>query len=268
MAGRRRKGNPLLTRIILISVAVHIIALPILAHFGAFKKISQGLGLTQVVVLSPPPEKARPEVKKEQRAVRKTTAKGKAAGGHKPSGPKSNLNQPKVVAARGPETGGSAEPTVDANGTGKAGQLPTPLVTKTTGSTPPKVDSTPAVTAPTPKPTPEPITKPVPEKPAQPAPEVKAPRVPVLTEVAATFNPSPTIPDDLRAEALHTTVSAQFIVSAAGVPEAVQIVRSSGNDELDRLALETAKKWRFKPATRDGQPIESKVILHIEFEVQ
>jgi protein TonB len=58
------------------------------------------------------------------------------------------------------------------------------------------------------------------------------------------------------------------MVSPEGSPTDVKIIKSSGNDELDSVALDAAKKWRFKPATRDGQPIESRVILHIEFEVQ
>ena len=60
---------------------------------------------------------------------------------------------------------------------------------------------------------------------------------------------------------------AEFTVGKDGAPAQVQIVRSSGNPELDRLALDTARKWRFKPATRDGQPIESVVRLHIQFQV-
>ena len=51
---RRRQKNPLLMRIIVISVAVHIVALPVLAHFGAFKKIQEHFVEAKIVVLPPP----------------------------------------------------------------------------------------------------------------------------------------------------------------------------------------------------------------------
>ncbi|HEY5633930.1 MAG TPA: energy transducer TonB, partial [Burkholderiaceae bacterium] len=35
----------------------------------------------------------------------------------------------------------------------------------------------------------------------------------------------------------------------------VRLKRSSGSDVLDQTAIETVKKWRFRPATVDGQPV-------------
>ena len=58
-----------------------------------------------------------------------------------------------------------------------------------------------------------------------------------------------------------------FVVGPDGMPIRVTVSQSTGNNELDRIALDAAKQWRFKPATRDGQPVESRVRLHIEFQV-
>jgi len=38
---RRKQGNPLLLRIFGIAVLIHVIAIPILAKFGAFKKVQK-----------------------------------------------------------------------------------------------------------------------------------------------------------------------------------------------------------------------------------
>ena len=264
MAGRRRKGNPLLVRIILISIGVHIVVLPILAYFGAFKKVSF-LGLTPEVVILPPPPKdqTRPEVKKQaQKAVHKAAGKGSLA---KRSGPKTNYTHPPVVAARGPADSTGTGSTIDTNGSGAVG-LPPKVVAANKPSGGGNGNEAGA------NPAPQPTTHTAPAESIPAATPVAtpkpAPHAPVLTEVSPTYNPSPVIPDDLRSDAMDATVTAQFMVSPSGAPTDVRIVKSSGNEQLDSLALESARKWRFKPATRDGEPIESRVILHIEFEVQ
>jgi len=35
----------------------------------------------------------------------------------------------------------------------------------------------------------------------------------------------------------------------------IRLKQSSGSALLDRTAVDTVKKWRFKPATVDGQPV-------------
>ena len=47
-------------RIILISVLIHIVALPVLAHFGAFKKIQRGLNMIETQLVSLPPPRRNP----------------------------------------------------------------------------------------------------------------------------------------------------------------------------------------------------------------
>ena len=92
---------------------------------------------------------------------------------------------------------------------------------------------------------------------------------PVFTQATPLegHQPQPTIPDDLRSDALDKTFVAEVTVGPDGMPNSVTVSQSTGSNELDRLAMDTAKQWRFKPATRDGQPIESRVRLRIEFQV-
>jgi periplasmic protein TonB len=279
---RRKQKNPLLMRIFVISILAHILILPILAHFGAFKKIQQHFVEIQAVRLPPPPapEKPKQEAKKQPKAPEKVAQKAKrgpTTSHTRQAAQKSNFTQPKVVASGGAGGTGEGGPTVNNDlANGKAGQLPT--VATTTAA--------PTVKAPEPAPKqPEaPKTPEAPkeiarvEKPVMKAPEVKAPepkapepKAPVFTEAAPAIptdqEPKPAIPDDLRADALDKMCVVRFTISPDGKPTRVEIAQSSGSDELDRAALDAARQWKFTPATRDGAPVESQVNLHIEFQV-
>ena len=263
---RRRQGNPLLMRIFLISVGVHIVLLPILAYFGAFKKIQQGLSHMEVMVLPPPPEERSKPVETHQKQTKKPAQTKN--GAKKAGGPKSNLNQPKVVADKS-DTASDHGPTVDANGSGVAGQLPSikkqveQPVAKTGSDGTDKTEvakkdiETPSVTKPTV---------------VNPDPPVKAitpkPLTPVFTSAEPDFTPLPVIPDELRTEDLSASMIVEFTVSKTGEVADSQVIRSCGVKELDRVALETVKRWKFRPATIDGLPTQGKVRLTVEFEVR
>ena len=45
-------------------------------------------------------------------------------------------------------------------------------------------------------------------------------------------------------------------VSQDGGVTEVKLKKSSGSALLDQTAIETVKKWRFKPATVDGRPVD------------
>ncbi len=83
----------------------------------------------------------------------------------------------------------------------------------------------------------------------------------------AIYSPSPIIPPYLRNQELHSSAVIEFNIAASG-ELAARLVASSGNEELDAIAIRTAKTWRFHPAERDHVPIESKIRLRIVFEIQ
>ena len=83
----------------------------------------------------------------------------------------------------------------------------------------------------------------------------------------AIFAPQPVIPSYLRNQELNTHVVIDFLVNSQG-HATPRLVSSSGNEELDALALETVKTWQFRPAEKDHKPIDSKVRLRILFEVK
>jgi len=83
----------------------------------------------------------------------------------------------------------------------------------------------------------------------------------------AVFAPPPVIPSYLQNQELKANVVIDFFITSQGsvMPK---LVGSSGNDELDAIAVNTAKKWQFRAAEKDHKPVDSKVRLRIVFQVQ
>lgn len=83
----------------------------------------------------------------------------------------------------------------------------------------------------------------------------------------AVFTPAPVLPSYLQDQDKSTAVVIEFFITAQGgvIPK---LLRSSGNEELDALAIQTAKRWQFRPAEQDHKAIDSKVRLRILFEAQ
>jgi protein TonB len=257
---RRRKGNPLLAKIVGYVILFHLILLPIAAKFGVFKDIQKHYINTELVNL--PPEKVKPQAKQpERKAPQKVASKGAKGRARGPQNqPHQALSHPNLIAGAPAGAGGGDGPSVNTNGTGPAGGLPNVVP-----SAAPKPVSVPTP-APVTTPTPAPVTIPTPT-PRPPTPAPPPPHVPVYTDAEPVDEPKPTLPDTLRADSLDSTAVAEFTVDADGSPTDVRIITSAGNPDLDQLVLQAARKWRFKPATRDGQPIPSVIRLHVEFQV-
>jgi protein TonB len=263
---RRRNKNPLLMRIIVVTVGIHMIALPIAAHFGAFDKLKQRFGEARVVLVPLPKQEKEKQQAKEHKTKPKT-AKSQGKAVVKRGGPaKANPNRQKVVAVNTPgDTGAGDGPTIEQGTNTNVGVVPpqkTDSVTnKSTGGggndvTPPPTKPPATTSATPPIPVPKAI---VAEKPKH---------VPVYAEPEQDYWPQPSIPDDLRSETFEKNFVALFTLGPDGKPIDVKMTQSTGNAELDDIALKTAKKWRFKPATLDGTGVESKVKLTIEFRVE
>src|SRR5579862_8589525 len=104
MSRRRRRGNPLLMRCILISIGANVIILPILAYFGVLKDVATLIHKPVDIVMLPPPKIQDTNEAKKQ-APRKVAAKG--AGAKKSGGPKGKPLSQHVVAP--PASAGSSE---------------------------------------------------------------------------------------------------------------------------------------------------------------
>lgn len=63
-------------------------------------------------------------------------------------------------------------------------------------------------------------------------------------------------------------VMLKVVVTAEGLPELVEISRSSGYYELDNSAVKAVKQWKFIPAKRDGHPVAVTVQVPIMFSLK
>lgn len=75
-------------------------------------------------------------------------------------------------------------------------------------------------------------------------------------------SPSPSPPVSVRGQDSSVTLS--VIVDAQGHPQDVAIV-NSGDKGFDAEAVRAVRKWEFKPATCDGQPISTHMTVVVSF---
>lgn len=78
--------------------------------------------------------------------------------------------------------------------------------------------------------------------------------------------PAPAYPPEALARELEGTVMLKVLVDVDGSPLSVEIERSSGHRRLDDAARrQVLRKWKFKPAIKDGQAIQVYGIVPVSF---
>ena len=83
----------------------------------------------------------------------------------------------------------------------------------------------------------------------------------------AIVQPMPQIPDDLRALAFKSSALARFHIAVDGSAE-VELAKPTPIPRLNRILLDTLKKWRFMPAIKNGQPVSSTEEILVKIEVK
>jgi TonB family protein len=78
--------------------------------------------------------------------------------------------------------------------------------------------------------------------------------------------PNPVYTQEARRLRIEGEVLLEAVLEASGNLRVVRVVRGLGHG-LDDNAVKAAQQIRFKPATRDGQPADSTVVLHIIFQL-
>lgn len=59
----------------------------------------------------------------------------------------------------------------------------------------------------------------------------------------------------------------QILIDDGGRVAYVQVVNSTGDDELDRLALEAVQQWEFTSAVLEGAPVSVRAVVTINFRI-
>jgi TonB family protein len=80
------------------------------------------------------------------------------------------------------------------------------------------------------------------------------------------FKPNPTYTEDARRAHVQGEVLLSVVFRASGEISVVRVL-SGLNHGLDEAAVHAAQQIRFKPAQRDGQPVDLPATLHIVFEL-
>ena len=80
----------------------------------------------------------------------------------------------------------------------------------------------------------------------------------------AILKPEPEYSEQARRAKIQGEVVLSVIVNELGIPKVVGVNRSL-EPSLDRKAIEALSGWRFKPATRKGEPVSVQVTIAISF---
>ncbi|HWZ82213.1 MAG TPA: energy transducer TonB [Terriglobales bacterium] len=80
----------------------------------------------------------------------------------------------------------------------------------------------------------------------------------------ATYSPEPVYPEKARKKKEKGTVVVALFVGIDGLAHEVKIDRGL-NSDLDGAAVDTVKRWKFDPASKDGKPVAAEIKVEISF---
>ena len=89
---------------------------------------------------------------------------------------------------------------------------------------------------------------------------------PPTTAVEILYKPSPVYTADARAAKIEGEVLLEVMFGANGQLHVNRVVSGLGHG-LDEAAVAAANKMRFKPALRNGEPVDSTAIVHVVFQM-
>jgi len=113
---------------------------------------------------------------------------------------------------------------------------------------------------------PAPITATGPATPVAAPPAPAAPKIELPSSNAAYLqNPAPAYPAISKRMGEQGKVVLRVYIDAEGLPQKIEINRSSGFDRLDRQAQDTVLRWKFVPGKRNGVPEAMWYLVPINF---
>ena len=108
------------------------------------------------------------------------------------------------------------------------------------------------------------IIEPPAPPPAPPAPPAQQ-SVADLDAPVPINRPAPRYPPQALRRSVGGSVRVLATVAPDGSVERLELAEGSGNRDLDRAAMEAVRRWTFRPATRNGQPVTATVVVPLEF---
>jgi periplasmic protein TonB len=63
------------------------------------------------------------------------------------------------------------------------------------------------------------------------------------------------------------TARVDYVVRVDGTVSDTMISRSSGSPRLDQAAINIVSRWRFRPATENGRPVEARLFANVVFQL-
>jgi TonB family protein len=254
---------------LLISRAVQykVAAPPIPLEFERVIIDKKGRTVPQIVKPLPPPKpKPKPP---EPKPLAKPVEQPKPASKPPETAHNRILTAPKPKGLPKPtdfdvQKGGRAKPGVptETQGPGNSDHNPQPA--------PPPIVTAPAPPTPTPQPRPvEPKPAPPQPKPAPLAPEPAPPPKPKgeTKDAVATHQVNVEIPEDLKSQSFKSFVRVRVTIVADG-SFTVFLRSSSGNPRVDKLVVDALNQWKWEPALKDGEPVDSVQAFRFNFNIQ
>lgn len=81
------------------------------------------------------------------------------------------------------------------------------------------------------------------------------------------YMPDAEYSDYARRKKISGVVMLSFVVAKDGTVRDPAVTKSL-EQSLDRQALDTVKKWKFEPATKDGQPVAVRIQAEMSFRIR
>jgi periplasmic protein TonB len=78
------------------------------------------------------------------------------------------------------------------------------------------------------------------------------------------YSPEPSFSDEARKAKVQGIVQLLIVVGKDGRTYDIRVAQSLGMG-LDEQAIEAVRKWRFRPATLNGQPVATRVAIQVDF---
>ena len=87
---------------------------------------------------------------------------------------------------------------------------------------------------------------------------------PCATPPKAIFAPDPKYSEEARQNKIQGALVLWLVVGADGKPSNIKVSRSVGHG-LDQEAIDAVKKWKFEPATLNGEPVPVQINVEVNF---